>query len=876
MRQLFSAKNSIVILMVLMFSLSFIWYGARHALMKNQNNVTDWLPDGFQETIDYAWFDKHFPHDQFILASWPGCTLDDDRLANMAAKLRERIETFKNKTFREQQQDEKDGKKVYFKTVLTGKDLVDEATKRFNKGSLKFSREDVIKRLKGSLIGADGKKTCLLVFLADTYHGKDLAGAVQCVKDTANSVGVLGDRKTYPKDQILPMENGELVELHLGGPPVDNAAIDYEGQRTLIRLAGLSFAIGLGLSWLCFRSIRLTAMIFSCAVLAAGIGLSIVLFTGGLVDAILLSMPSLVYVLAMSGAIHIVNYYHDGIRDGGLIGAPERALAHGWKPCTIAAITTAIGLFSLCRSNLIPVRNFGLYSGLGVLATLVLLFLVLPACLSVWPSRKLAEDHERQQRDPRQRATRKHTIFHHIWHVVGGRVIRHNGLVSVSCVLIMIFFAIGTFKIDPSVKLMKLFSPEARIRTDYTWLEHHLGPLVPMEVVVKIDRDLKKTKMDFAQRMLLMYELEAAIEELEPVGGALSAATFSPRVAEYRVGNNLQDRVLAKRLERHRDEFADYIRIDEETNEELWRVSARVEAMGDLDYGLFVNDLQEVVEPVIAEYRAAGADGISVTYTGLVPLVYKAQTELLRGLRNSLYMAFVLIAIVMMIVLRSTLAGALSMVPNLFPVVIIFGAMGWLAIKVDVGSMMTASVALGVAVDDTIHYLTWFRHGLDLGYNRKRAALVAYQRCATAMTQTTLIGGLGLAVFAVSTFTPTQRFGYIMLTLLGAALIGDLIFLPALLTGPLGRFFDKPRKADKDRRPTDDWGSPKRHTTRHSDDVAPLADASTKANEPAEKHQHPSSTVPAPHSRSRRSARISHMRTLLRAFFKSIARVPES
>ena len=67
--------------------------------------------------------------------------------------------------------------------------------------------------------------------------------------------------------------------------------------------------------------------------------------------------------------------------------------------------------------------------------------------------------------------------------------------------------------------------------------------------------------------------------------------------------------------------------------------------------------------------------------------------------------------------------------------------------------------------------------------------MLAYERCATAMMQTTLIGGLGLAVFATSTFTPTQQFGYLMITMLGAALIGDLLLLPAILAGPLGKFF---------------------------------------------------------------------------------------
>jgi uncharacterized protein len=157
---------------------------------------------------------------------------------------------------------------------------------------------------------------------------------------------------------------------------------------------------------------------------------------------------------------------------------------------------------------------------------------------------------------------------------------------------------------------------------------------------------------------------------------------------------------------------------------------------------------------------------------------------------------------VMMVVLRrgplrlsnlmNVRAGLIAMMPNVFPIVLIFGFMGHGRFLIDIGTMMTASVAMGVAVDDTIHFLTWFRDGIAQGLSRDQAVLQAYRRCAAAMTQTTLIGGLGLAVFAFSTFTPTQYFGIMMLALLVAALIGDLIFLPALLAGPVGRYFCPP------------------------------------------------------------------------------------
>jgi hypothetical protein len=106
--------------------------------------------------------------------------------------------------------------------------------------------------------------------------------------------------------------------------------------------------------------------------------------------------------------------------------------------------------------------------------------------------------------------------------------------------------------------------------------------------------------------------------------------------------------------------------------------------------------------------------------------------------------------------------------------------------------MMTASIALGVAVDDTIHYLNWFREELDRLGDRKKAILAAYKHCATPTLQAAVISGLGLSIFAFSTFTPTQRFGVLMLVILWLGAVAELIYFPALLAGPLGMVF-KPR-----------------------------------------------------------------------------------
>ena len=108
---------------------------------------------------------------------------------------------------------------------------------------------------------------------------------------------------------------------------------------------------------------------------------------------------------------------------------------------------------------------------------------------------------------------------------------------------------------------------------------------------------------------------------------------------------------------------------------------------------------------------------------------------------------------------------------------------------IDIGTVMAPSVALGVTVDDVVHFMLWFRRGIADGLDRKQAVMLAYKGCARAMYQSWGVIGIGLSVFSLSPFGPTQRFGHMMLAMLTIALVGNLVLLPALLAGPLGAVF---------------------------------------------------------------------------------------
>ncbi|NNE00864.1 MAG: hypothetical protein HKN47_26415, partial [Pirellulaceae bacterium] len=184
------------------------------------------------------------------------------------------------------------------------------------------------------------RTTCVLVTLTDVAKdnlsfaiGRGVMGSPRGrLLELAQESGV---QPASPPSMAPPPFNKKDVEsvaglpaLRMGGPPVDNVAIDEEGTITLARLVGYSILVGIILSYLCFASFKITIMVFIVGGTSAMLSMSFVWWTDGRVDAILMSMPSLVYVLGLSGAIHVINYYRDEVRARGKTGAAGRALRH--------------------------------------------------------------------------------------------------------------------------------------------------------------------------------------------------------------------------------------------------------------------------------------------------------------------------------------------------------------------------------------------------------------------------------------------------------------------------------------------------------------------------------------------------------------------
>lgn len=786
----FYQRYSVGIMAILVFLLPMVVVGAIKAKGNNRNDVKGWLPLEYPETKTYGFFRRNFQGEEFILISWEGCTMVDPRLELLARKLLPPAE-----------EASRIDRPLYFKTAQTGP----RAVSRMTAEPLNLEPEEAISRLTGALIGPapkgvvpgsaednlEQRQTCLVLTLADTARA-NLHGAIDLIKQVA------AEECGVPEKTI-----------HMGGPPVDNVSIDKAGQTSVTVLFALSLVVGFFVSWWSLKSKLLVGLVLASGVYSMFASLAVVWYSGYPVDAILLTMPSLVYVATTSGAIHLANYYRDQIAETGIVdGAAGRSVHHALLPLSLATGTTAIGLATLAVSELVPIRMFGIFSAIGVVVSFFVLISFMPAALELFPPKlnfgKSVDDQSNADWRPIE-ASR--------WWRLGQWVTRHNGMVTMACLLVMGAVGYGMTRVESSVQLMRLFSPNARIRTDYRWLETHLGPLVPMEILVRMDE--KDCKLTFLERMELVGSIQREIGKLDEVGSSLSTITFGRNLDSgeggdgmsgaaaraFGLGARTKRSVLNRRLMAHRQDFlnGDYLReatLPDGREQELWRISARVSATKEVDYALFQRDLRTKIDPILADL---GASGISVDYTGLVPLVYKAQHSLLDGLIFGFVTDFAIIVVVMVLLCRATSAGLVLLLPAAFPAIMVFGAMGWGnsllksldagTLLIDIGTVMAPSVALGVTVDDVVHFMLWFRRGIADGLDRKQAVMLAYKGCARAMYQSWGVIGIGLSVFSLSPFGPTQRFGHMMLAMLTIALVGNLVFLPALLAGPLGAVF---------------------------------------------------------------------------------------
>lgn len=763
--------------------LPVLMYGSWLALKQGANEVSDWLPEHYSTTIDYQWFRQHFTTDEFILISWDGCTLDDPRVDALAARLQPAAEVGQTEDSERAEPAETseppDGPQPLADAdrrpetsgvsdqprpaagvsgilrVITGRSLLDEMTT----APISLPRAEAIDRLKGSVVGPDGRQTCVIVELTSQARA-ELRKTLQRLQEAILASGV-------PEGS-----------WHTGGSPIVNAAMDEISIRSMGRAILLTCSLSVIIAWFCIRDVRLTLLILVTGLLSMAAAMSMLPLCGVRLNATLFTMVPMVQTASVSGALHLCNYYRQAVAEQGHRGAAWRAVRHAWLPLALATGTTAAGLLSICHSDLQPIRQFGLFSAIGVGLSFLILMIWLPLMLSTGGP-------QNGNVAGQQISVTGDAPLPPYWQAIAWSVIRRYRLMTAVCLGIMLLCAPGLQWFHVAIDLLQELPDSAAVIQDCRWLEEHLGHLTVVELILRIPDD---SPMSTLERVQLARKIQQRIAGLRDVGCSMSVASFVPVYQDQEL-TLVKRSAIRRQLERKRERLLNSGFLVEADGEELWRISVRVASLNKMDYGQFAADLPAWIQPELESERCRGVATIS---TGVSSAVYSARRSLMDGLVRGLVTDVLLICVAVMLMLRNFTSALLMVFSNLFPTCLVLGIAGCLNLEVYAGTILAPCVALGVTVDDVIHLVIWYRNGVRRGQGQTDALNLAWQACARPMYQSWALLGLGMATLLTCELASIRQFGMTMIAMLSAGLVGNLVLVPALLAGWMGRMIQPP------------------------------------------------------------------------------------
>jgi predicted RND superfamily exporter protein len=579
-----------------------------------------------------------------------------------------------------------------------------------------------------------------------TSKSGDLIGVVAMlseagVKDRSQVVDEIKQTLAYCQ---LPLD-----AVALTGAPVIVTELDRLGsQKSSRQFFLLTCGISLCLLYYSFGHWGLSLAVLGTALWGIFLNQTVMVMLGGEMNFIMGSLSVMVMIFTLSIAVHVVSYY-DSNRKEGLAEPLAAAVMESWNPCMLSTLTTLLGLVSLNVSTILPVSQFGYAAACGSIVALIVGLGVTPALLTVMPECTV-------------RSVRYQINFRE-W---GAGVAAHRWSLLTGSAILLGMTAMGILQLEPSINPTEFLPRKSKVLADLHKIETDLTNIDSIEAVV----DLGSEKLAFMDQLQKVRLIEAKIAAHPGVRHTLSLASFFPEELP-------ENTMAAARILGHAKSYSGEEGLIS-GGQRLWRISARIRHDANLSP---VDVLNQLTEQLAED---------PVHFTGLTPLLKNAQQEIFDGFWQSFTAACLTISIVMILSLRSIVAGVIAMIPNIIPIWLVFGGVGFLGMPVDIGMMMTGSIALGISVDCTFHFLVKYQAAYNQGATSKEAVLQALEHSGEPMLDSTLISALGMLALCFSSFAPTARFGCLMAAQMTASLLGELVLLPAMLCCRPGRRSD--------------------------------------------------------------------------------------
>jgi len=433
--------------------------------------------------------------------------------------------------------------------------------------------------------------------------------------------------------------------------------------------------------------------------------------------------------------------------------------------------TTAVGFIVLAFTDIQFLREFGIVAAVNVLATFLVSIILIPAVFSYLP-----EPNTRQLRHLKFKPLEVILkSFDFIVHHYSNRVFIITGV-------IVVISLIGVWQLYSVSFIVDDLPEDSQVREDLAFFEENFGGIMPLELVIDTKKKRGVMRLDNLQ---LIDELEDTLASHPDISKPVSIVSFVKASKQAFYNNNpdryglprQSERNFILRYLRHNEDSLGVLNAFADTTGQKMRVSLSIADIGSVRLDSLVNNF---IRPQIA--RIFSETELDVFITGTTLLFVKGNKFLIENLRQSMLLAFLVIACIMGLLFRNGKMILISIIPNIIPMLITAGLMGYLDIPLKPSTALIFSIAFGISVDDSIHFLAKYRMELFThNFNVPMAISKSLKETGASMIYTSVILFFGFIIFGLSEFLGTVSLGILTSTTLLCAMFTNLIVLPSLL-----------------------------------------------------------------------------------------------
>jgi predicted RND superfamily exporter protein len=654
---------------------------------------------------------------------------------------------------------------------------------------------------RNQLVSEDGTFTTIILE-SDTYSAAGMAGddALAGFDDgLSDPSGDAATDKGGEPEFLTDRENTEMVakakeiaraydgpdfKIYMAGSPIVTHTVKQlmmKDMKKFLRLATLTIGICL---FIVFRRISGVLLPLLVVALTLTSTLGLMAWFGVQFKVPTIILPSFLLAVGVGASVHILSLVYQKLRHGeAREEALIHALGHSGLAIVMTSLTTAAGLASFAAAKVAPIADLGLFSAVGVLLSLFFTLILLPTLLAIFPLKQ-------KKAQPQNIGN---NLFDRFLDWVTEITTKRPKLIGALSLLVVLVFAAGIPKLKFSHNLLAWLPSDFPVRVATEVIDTNLRGSVALEVVLDTGREngLYDRKILLAMDRL-GAELETFKQDSLFVGKVIDVTTIlreihkalnENRQAMYKIPENPalipQEFLLFENS--GSDDLQDFV----DSRFSKARVTIKVPWRDALSYVPFIKEIESRFH---STFDGINVDGVPVTVstTGIMSLFARILYATMYSAAQSYGIAIVIITLMMILLIGDLRIGLIAMLPNISPILVVMGIMGWFSIPLDMFTMLVASIAIGLAVDDTIHFVYNFRKYYEESGDTRQAIGNTLHTAGRAMLTTSIVLSIGFFIFMFASMHNVFNFGMLVGLAIVIALLADFFLAPSLMALALG------------------------------------------------------------------------------------------